>query len=162
MRHYEFDALDTRLPQFIVSQQVGARIQSGQASLMIIPFRPQPSVGPSMLGQLGLETVSDSDLLGGVRLAFNMGLIQPPIAPIRIGHAFELTSEFVPEKCHKIGTGIVAKMGITRLENITAKHRRLCGYSSLVEFNGYWDQAAADLSQHPNPWCWLIEFIFKG
>lgn len=154
MRVYDLDGIDLRLPQFIVSQQVSSRIQSGQARLMILPFRPQPSV-------VGMDDVSDGELLGGVRRAFNMGLIQPPIAPIRIGYAFELKSEYVPEKCHKFGTGIVDKMGITRLSNITAKHWRLCGYPAREDFNAYWEQAAAGLSEHKNPWCWLIEFTFK-
>lgn len=150
------------LPQFIVSQPVSDRIQSGKARLMILPFRPQPSVCASTLEQFGLEAVADEDLLTSARLAFSMGLIQPPIAPIRIGYAFELQRAFVPEKCHKFGTGIVHKMGITRLRDITPRHLRRCGYSTRDEFNVYWHQAAADLGEHSNPWCWLIEFIYKG
>lgn len=160
--HYALDDLDKRLPRFIVSHAVGVRIQSGHASLMSMPFRPQPSVCPSKLRQLGIPAASETDVLSAVRLAFNMGLIQPHIAPIRIGYAFELTSECVPGKCQKIGTGIVTKIGITRLASITEKHRQQCGYSTLAEFNDYWGEAAADLTQYPNPWCWLIEFIFKG
>jgi hypothetical protein len=159
MNSYEIEGIDLRLPQFMVSPQVGNRIQSGKARLMIIPFRPQPSVCASTMERLGLEMVSDRDLLGAARLAFNLGLIPPPI---RMGYAFELKHEYVPEKTHKVGTGIVEKMGITRLLDITAKHWKLCGYVSREDFNAYWHQAAADLSEHPNPWCWLIEFKFKG
>lgn len=162
MMHHTFEDTSLRLPQFIVSPQVSGRIQSGKARLMILPFRPQPSLCAATLGQFGLEAVSDSELLSGVRLAFSMGLIQPPISPIKIGYAFELQSAFLPEKWHKIGTGIVHKMGITRLKDVTAKHWRQCGYANKNEFNEYWFQASADLSSHPNPWCWLIEFIFKG
>jgi hypothetical protein len=153
---------DFRLPQFIVSPQVSSRIQSGKARLMILPFRPQPSFRAETLEQFGIDGVSETELLSGARLAFSMGLIQPPIAPIRIGHAFQLQNEFVPERSHKVGTGIVVKMGITRLDSITAKHWKLCGFSSREGFNTYWHQAAADLGEHKNPWCWLIEFTFKG
>ncbi|POA45566.1 hypothetical protein C1893_23200 [Pseudomonas sp. MPR-ANC1] len=159
MRHYEIEGADLRLPQFLVSPQVGTRIQSGKASLMILPFRPQPSVCMSSLERLGLESFSEDDLLSAARLAFSWGFIAPPI---RMGYAFELTHEFVPEKCSKIGTGIVRQMGITRLLDITAKHWKLCGYTSREDFNSYWHQAAADLSEHSNPWCWLIEFTYKG
>ncbi|MFJ3685594.1 hypothetical protein [Pseudomonas sp. NPDC090208] len=155
-------ASDFALPQFIVSQPVSDRIQSGKARLMILPFRPQPSVCPSLLEQFGVEAVADEDLLSSARVAFSMGLIQPPIAPIRIGYAFELQRAFVPEKCHKFGTGIVQKMGITRFNDITTRHWRQCGYSSREDFNEYWHQAAADLGDVSNPWCWLIEFIYKG
>ena len=156
------DNADFTLPQFIVSPKVSGRIQSGKARLMILPFRPQPSVCTATLAHFGIDRVTDDELLTGARLAFSLGLILPPIAPIRIGYAFELHSAFVPEKCHKFGTGIVEKMGITRIGDIGSRHWRRCGYASANEFNQYWEQAAADLEQHINPWCWLIEFNFKG
>jgi hypothetical protein len=159
MNRYEIEGTDLRLPQFMVSPQVSNRIQSGKARLMIIPFRPQPAVCAATLERFGIEAVSDTELLGAARTAFNWGLIPPPI---QLGYAFELKNEFVPEKIHKVGTGIVRQMGITRLLDITAKHWRLCGYSSREDFNAYWHEAAADLSEHTNPWCWLIEFTFKG
>lgn len=158
---YLSDDTDMRLPQFIVTPDVSNRIQSGKARLMILPFRPQPSLHPETLRQYGIEAVSDDEMLSGARLALSMGLIQPPIAPIRIGYAFELHKEFVPDKCHKFGTGIVQRMGITRLSDITSKHWRRCGYASRHDFNEYWDQATGDLVAL-DPWCWLIEFIFKG
>jgi len=159
MRHYEIDGADLRLPQYLVSPQVGARVQSGKARLMILPFRPQPSVCVTSMERFGLESFSEDDLLSAARLACSWGLVPPPIP---MGYAFELMHELVPEKCSKIGTGIVRQIGITRLLDITAKHWKLCGYSSREDFNSYWHQAAADLSNHPNPWCWLIEFTYKG
>lgn len=159
MRHYETEGTDLRLPQVLVSPQVGTRIQSGKARLIILPFRPQPSVCMASMEQFGVETFSEVDLLAAARLAFSWGLIP---APIPMGYAFELMHEFVPEKCQKLGTGIVRQMGIIRLLDITAKHWKLCGYTSREDFNSYWHQAAADLSNHPNPWCWLIEFTYKG
>lgn len=162
MRHHELEGVDLRLPQLIVSPQVGRRIESGRARLMILPFRPQPTICAATLGQFGLDRPSEQELLEGVRQAFSMGQILPPIAPIRTGYAFEFKGEFVPEKLHNFGTGIVLKMGITRHASITSKHLRLCGFSNQEDFNVYWHQAAADLSEHKNPWCWLIEFTFKG
>lgn len=159
MRYYEIDEADLRLPQFLVSPQVSTRIQSGKARLMILPFRPQPSVCTGALERFGLESFTDDDLLAAARLAFSWGLIPPPIP---VGYAFELKQEFVPEKSRKFGTGIVQQMGITRLLDITAKHWNLSGHTSWHDFHSYWHQAAADLSDNPNPWCWLIEFTFKG
>jgi len=156
------DNLDFRLPKFIVSPQVSSKIQAGTACLMILPFRPQPSVCSLTLANLGIDTASDDDLLMIARQAFAAGMILPPIAPIQIGHAFELCSAFVPEKTQRIGTGIVLKMGITRIQSLTAKHWTRCGYASKQEFQMYWQQAAADLTDHANPWCWLIQFTFKG
>lgn len=162
MNYHELEGLDLRLPKVIVSPQVGSRIQGGKARLMIIPVRPQPAVCAATLGRFGIGHMSDTDLLDGMRQALNMGLLQPPIAPIRIGYAFDLQSEHVPEKWHKIGTGIVQKIGITRFKYITARHWKLCGYSSRQDFYRYWHQATADLRDQANPWCWLIEFTFKG
>lgn len=159
---YGLQAQDFSLPRFLVSPDVAGRIQGGLARLMILPFRPQPALNPEMLEHFGLAPVSDDDLLAGVRLAHSMGLIQPPIAPIRLGHAFELHSAFVPERCHKIGTGIVQRMGVARLQGITPRHWRRCGYSTREAFMHYWEQATADLAGQPNPWCWLIQFTFKG
>ncbi|WP_426237431.1 hypothetical protein [Pseudomonas sp. TWP3-2] len=159
MRHYEIEGIDLRLPQVLVSPQVGTNIQSGKARLMVLPLRPQPSVCAGALARFGLESFSEEELMPAARVAFRSGLIPPPIG---MGYAFELIREFVPEKPQKFGTGIVRQMGITRLLDITAEHWKLCGYSSREDFNSYWHQAAADLSEHPNPWCWLIEFTFKG
>lgn len=156
------NVLDFTLPQVTVSPQVSGRIQNGLASLIILPFRPQPSVCSITFENFGIDVASDDDLLEAARLAFSAGLISPPISPIRVGHAFHLCNAFVPEKSHVIGTGIVLKMGVTRVSDLTAEHRTQCGYASEDEFQVYWHQAASDLISHPNPWCWLIEFAFKG
>ncbi|QLG96727.1 hypothetical protein HZF02_32945 (plasmid) [Pseudomonas yamanorum] len=159
MRHHEIYGIDLRLPQLIVSRQVSSRIEGGKARLMIIPLRPQPSACVATVDQNEFTSVSNSELLGAARLALGMGLLQPPIA---LGHAFELTNEFVPEKYHKVGTGIVEKIDITRLDDVTEEHWRQCGYSSREDFNRYWHQATTGLGGNQNPWCLLIKFIFKG
>lgn len=156
------DVLDFTLPQVTVSSLVSGRIQNGLARLIILPFRPQPSVCSITFANFGLDVASDDYLLHAARLAFSAGLISPPISPIQVGHAFQLCNAFVPEKSHVIGTGIVSKMGITRIRDLTAQHWTDSGYANEDEFQVYWHQAAPDLVDHANPWCWLIEFAFKG
>lgn len=156
------EQLDFTLQQFMVAPAIAGQIQGGHANLLILPFRPQPTVNRAALEGLGLEAVSDDELLRAARLAFSLELLLPPIAPIRIGHAFALHNDISSEKCPNFGTGIVSRMGISRLGDLSSKHWRRCGYRTRVEFLRYWDQAAADLHAGANPWCWLIEFKFKG
>jgi len=112
-----------------------------------------------MLDRSQLTAISDTELLGAARLGLAMGLIP---SPIKVGHAFELVHECVGEKYHTVGTAIVNAVGITRLGGITEKHWRPSGFTSWADFNGYCHQAGADLQADQNPWCWLIEFTFKG
>lgn len=160
MRYHQ-EPLDFTLQQAFFSQAIGAKIQSGKATLLILPFRPQPAIGQQALADLGIGEVSDDDMLKAARIAFNLGLLYPPIAPIGIGCAFALHQEF-HAKAPRFGTGIVSNIGISRFDDLRRPHWLRCGYPNRSAFLSYWEQATADLPPRANPWCWLIEFTYRG
>ncbi len=154
MRYHDLSAEAFRLPQVLVPPQVCGKIQDRTADSLILPLQPQPDFRAAALAGISAGT-----LLAEARLAFGQGLIPPPI---RLGYAFEIRSEAVPGKLQKIGTGIVGKIGITGLQYITDSDLVSAGYMTSQELRAFWHQVAGDEVMTPDPWCWLIEFVFKG
>jgi len=154
--------LDFSLKQVVLTPDIRQKVQSRKASLLILPIRPHPPVYAALQRTMGVLSVSDEELLHAARIALHLGLITPPITPIGIGCAFSLYVELPSAKFHRFGTGIVHRMGISRLHDLVPGRWRQAGYESLADFMRYWDQAAADLEAIANPWCWLIEFDFRG
>lgn len=154
MRYHDLSAADFRLPLVLVPPQVGGKIQNRAVNSLILPLQPQPD-----LGAAELDGISAGTLLADARLAFGQGRIPPPLP---IGYAFEIRSEAVHGKYKKIGTGIVGKIGITGLQYITDSDLSSAGYMTSQELRTYWHQVAGDDVDTPNPWCWVIEFVFKG
>lgn len=154
MRYHDLTGDSFRLPHVLVPLQLRGKIQGGVAKLLILPLHPQPAGA-------GAEHVQASagDQLADVQNAFVLGRIPPPIP---VGYAFEIRTEDGPEKYRKIGTGIVAEVVITRLQYITNSHLARAGYTTVDDLRRYWHQAAGDLGKSFDPWCWLIDFNFKG
>lgn len=155
--------LDFTLQQVVVSEEISLQIQARKASLLILPFRPQPSLSLNTLASMaeqGIGPVCDDDMLKAARIALSMGLLHSPMLPIGLGCAFAIHRE-LPLKTPYFGTGIVLNIDISRFFDLKPQHRAKAGYSSNADFRRYWEQATADLSP-ANHWCWLIEFDYKG
>ncbi|WP_143493511.1 MULTISPECIES: hypothetical protein [unclassified Pseudomonas] len=142
------------MPLVLVPPQVCGKIQDRTVNSLIFPLQPQPDFGAAELAGISAGT-----LLADARLAFGQGRIPPPIP---IGYAFEIRSVAVHGKYQKIGTGIVGKIGITGLQYITDSDLARAGYMTSQELRTFWHQVVGDEVESPNPWCWVIEFVFKG
>lgn len=154
MRYHDLTGDSFRLPHVLVPLHQRGKIQGGVAKALILPLQPQPAGD----GAEGAEA-SAGEQLADVRNAFILGRIPPPIP---VGYAFEIRTEAGPEKFRKIGTGIVAEVSITRLQYITNSQLARAGYASRDELKMHWHQAAGNLGESQDPWCWLIDFNFKG
>lgn len=154
--------LDFTLKKMIFSAAIGAKVQVGDARLVVVPFQYQPQINQAELAELGLYEADGQSLVEAVRLAYSMGIIARDIAPIMPGCAFDLLQDTPSQKLVRFGTAIVRRMAITRLDLLTAQQCRASGYRSKPAFLDYWAQAMPDIPAHTAPWCWLIQFDFKG
>lgn len=155
-------SLDFTLQKMIFAADIGAKVQAGDTRLVVVPFQYQPRISRAELAELGLCEADGQTLVDAVRLAYSMGIIAADIAPIRPGCAFELLQPSPSHKLVRFGTGIVRRMAITRLDLLTARQWLASGYQSKAAFLDYWAQAMPDAPASSAPWCWLIQFDFKG
>lgn len=153
---------DFSLKKMVFSTEISAKVQSGAASLVIVPVDPQPVINHQELAAVGLSIDDAPSLMRAVRVAFQVGLIGREIKPIQNGHAFELLQELPLQKLARFGTGRVKSIGITRFADICMHDLIACGYTTLVEFQSYWASCLPNAPAETNPWCWLIHFEFKG
>ena len=153
---------DFSLQKMIFSPQISAKVQSGTANLIIVPVDPQPVINHQELAAIGISVDDAYALMRAVRVAFQIGLIGRDIAPIQKGNAFELLQELPPQKLARFGTGRVQNVRITRLESLCLHDSTAAGYTTLVEFQSYWASNFPNTPAETNPWCWLIQFEFKG
>ncbi len=157
------EPLDFRLQQVVVTDAVRRQVLSRKATLLILPFRPQPSLSPTVMADLvdqGAKPVCNDTMLQAARIALASGILRPPLVPIGIGCAFALHCD-LPPKTPNFGTGIVLAVAIGRYFDLSDEQKARAGYGDTQEFRRYWDQATADLAPG-NHWCWLIEFDYRG
>ncbi|WP_219097754.1 hypothetical protein [Pseudomonas sp. UMAB-40] len=153
---------DFSLKKMAFSPEISAKVQSGSVRLVIVPFDPQPVIDHQELAAVGLSIEDTPALMSTVRLAFRIGLIGRDIAPIQQGNAFELLQELPPQKLARFGTGRVKHLDIARFADLGPHDWQACGYATKVEFQTYWAQCLPNTPAETNPWCWLIQFEFKG
>lgn len=153
---------DFSLKKMAFTPEISAKVQSGSVRVVIVPFDPQPVIDDQALASCGLSLDDAIGLMGAVRLAFRVGLISRDIAPIQQGHAFELLQELPPQRLARFGTGRVIRLDIARFADLGMHDLRSCGYTTKVEFQTYWARSHPDAPAEANPWCWLIQFEFKG
>jgi hypothetical protein len=153
---------DFSLKKMVFSPEISAKVQSGAVKLVIVPFDPQPVIDAQELAACGMSLDDAPALMYAVRLAFRIGLIGRDIAPIQQGHAFELLQELPPQKLAHFGTGRVKRLDIARFADLGEHDWQACGYSTKVEFHKYWAGSLPGTPAESNPWCWLIQFEFKG
>lgn len=150
------------LKKMVFSPEISAKVQSGSVNLVIVPFDPQPVLDKRELAAMGLSIDDAIGLISAVRMAFRAGLIGSDIAPIQQGAAFELLQELPPQRLARFGTGLVKRLDIARFANLGAHNWQPCGYTTKVEFQSYWAKCLPTTPAESNPWCWLIQFEFKG
>lgn len=153
---------DFSLKKMAFTPEISAKVQSGSVRMVIVPFDPQPVIDDLALAACGLSIDDAVGLMGAVRLAFQVGLIGRDIAPIQQGHAFELLQELPPQRLARFGTGRVKRLDIARFADLGQHDWRACGYTTKVEFQTYWARSHPGTPAETNPWCWLIQFEFKG
>lgn len=153
---------DFSLKKMVFSREISAKVQSGMAFLVIVPFDPQPVIDSQQLATLGLSIDDSPALVAAVRMAFNTGQISRDIAPIEKGNAFSLLQEISAQKLANFGTGRVKHLDIARFADLSARDWHACGYATQAEFHKYWAQTLPSTPAESNPWCWLIKFEFKG
>jgi len=154
--------LDFRLQKMAFSPAIGLKVQTGAVRLVIVPCRPQPVIDPDVMAQAGIAPGDELALVRTVQQAFRQGLIASETAPIRVGNAFELLHALPAQKFSRLGTGIVRRIGITRFDQVTDHQLGASGYASADAFAKYWSSTMPDVPAHTNPWCWLIQFEYRG
>lgn len=154
--------LDFTLQKLAFTTEISAKVQSGSVRLAILPCWPQPIVDAELMSAAGVPVGDELALIGVVERAFRQGLIDRSMAPIRVGHAFELLQALPGQKFNRLGTGLVKDVGITRLSQITELQRQGAGHPTLHDLSRYWASNMPDFPAHTNPWCWLIFFENKG
>lgn len=150
------------LRKMAFAPEISAKVQSGAVRMVVVPFDPQPVINHQELAAVGLSIEDAPALMGAVRLAFRIGLIGRDVAPIQQGNAFELLQELPPQKLVRFGTARVKHLDIARFGDLGEHDFRACGYSTKVEFHNYWACSLPGIPAETNPWCWLIQFEFKG
>lgn len=153
---------DFSLKKMAFTPEIAAKVQSESVRMVIVPFDPQPVIDHQELNACGLSIDDAPALMGAVRLAFRIGLIGRDIAPIQQGNAFELLQELPPQRMARFGTGRVKHLDIARFADLGMHAWRDCGYATMVEFHKYWARSHPGTPAENNPWCWLIQFEFKG
>lgn len=153
---------DFSLRKMAFSPEISAKVQSGSVNLVIVPFDPQPVIDERELAAMGLSIDDAIGLMSAVRMAFRAGLIGRDIAPIQQGNAFELLQELPPQRLARFGTGRVKRLDIARFDDLGQHDWLACGYTTKVEFQAYWARSLPSTPAESNPWCWLIQFEFKG
>lgn len=153
---------DFSLKKMVFSPEISAKVQSGSVRLVIVPFDPQPVIDRQELAAVGLSIDDAIGLMSAVRMAFRVGLIGRDIAPIQQGNAFELLQELPPQRLARFGTGRVMRLDIARFADLGEHDWQACGYTTNVEFQTYWARSLPSTPAESNPWCWLIQFEFKG
>lgn len=153
---------DFSLKQMAFSPEISAKVQSGTVRLVVVPFAPQPVIDAQALASMGLSTDDAIGLMGAVRMAFRAGIIGRDIAPIQQGSAFDLLQELPPQRHARFGTGRVRRLDIARFQDLGQHAWQACGYSTMVDFHKYWARSHPSTPSESNPWCWLIQFEFKG
>lgn len=154
-------ALDFSLQKLVFLPAIGAKVQSGAVRLAVIPCNPQPVIDLAAMEAAGLAPDS-LELTEVVRSAYRQGLLGARAAPIQVGHAFELLQALPLEKYARLGTGLVRRIGITRYNQVTERQLLASGHASTVDFAEYWATALPHIPADANPWCWLIQFEYKG
>ncbi len=149
MRYHDLREADFLLPHVLVTRRLGDRLQAGVAGGLIVPA--VVALDLPHIREAGQPQVDP-------RLAFSRGWLRPPV---QHGWAFEIRCEIGPGTATKIGTGITSEIDIGKLQYTSNSHLELAGYASLDELKAFWHQNGIDLGRD-DPWCWLIEFIFKG
>jgi hypothetical protein len=153
---------DFSLRKMAFTPEISAKVQSGAVRMVIVPFDPQPVINHQELAAVGLSIDDAPALMRAVRLAFRIGLIGRDIAPIQQGNAFELLQELPPQKLARFGIARVKHLDIARFDDLGKHDLLACGYSTKVEFHKYWARSLPGTPAESNPWCWLIQFEFKG
>jgi hypothetical protein len=154
--------LDFRLQKMVFTPAIGARVQIGAVRLLVLPCHPQPVIDQEVLSAAGIAPDDNLALISAVQRAFRQGLIASETAPIRVGNAFELLQALPAEKYSRLGTGIVRRIGITRFNQVTERQLTASGHLSVRDFADYWSSTMPDLPAITNPWCWLIQFEYRG
>lgn len=154
--------LDFQLKKMVFAPDISTKVQSGSARAVIVPFDPQPVIDHAELAGSGLALDDPTELMNLVRQAFRLGLISREVAPIQLGHAFELLQELPPQRLARFGTGLVRRLSITRFNDLQPGLLRACGYSGKVDFNQYWERTLPTTPANTNPWCWVIQFDYKA
>lgn len=154
--------MDFRLQKLAFPPAIGARVQSGAVRLVVVPCRPQPVIDPDALCAAGIDPADGLALIRVVQRAFRQGLIASDTAPIRVGNAFELLQAMPVQKYARLGTGIVRRIGITRFDQVTDHQLSASGHLTAAAFGEYWSSTMPDAPAHTNPWCWLIQFEYRG
>ncbi|MDG9809511.1 MULTISPECIES: hypothetical protein [Pseudomonas] len=158
----QMQARDFTLQQLILPAEIGAKVQAGQARLVVVPLQEQPTFDRIALEELGLSETNGQALVTAVRQAFRDGVIDSSICPIAPGGAFDLLQLSPSLKPVRFGTGIVLRIIITRLDLLTARQWRASGHQSQAGLLEYWTQFTPASPTTPAPWCWLIHFDLKG
>lgn len=154
--------LDFNLKKMAFTPEIGAKVQSGAVRMVVVPCRPQPVIDQDVLSEAGIAPGDGLALIRTVQRAFRQGLIASDTAPIRVGNAFDLLQALPAQKYSRLGTGIVRRIGITRFDQVTDHQLGASGYPSADAFAQYWSSAMPDVPAHTNPWCWLIQFEYRG
>lgn len=155
-------ALDFNLQKLVFLPAIAAKVQSGAVRQVVIPCNPQPVIDAEALRLAGLPHPESMALMRAVQRAFRQGLIGASTAPIRVGRAFELLQALPPEKYSRLGTGLVTSIEITRYSHLGDRELQACGHFNKDTFAEYWDITTPDMPTSTNPWCWLIQFEYKG
>lgn len=153
---------DFSLKQMAFSPEITAKVQSGAVRLVVVPFTPQPVIDAGALAACGLSIDDAMGLMGAVRMAFSAGIIGRDIAPIQQGNAFDLLQELPPQRHARFGTGRVRRLDIARFADLGQYDWEACGYATKLDFQKYWARSHPSTPAESNPWCWLIQFEFKG
>lgn len=153
---------DFLLKKMVFSPEICTKVQSGSAHMVIVPFDPQPVIDHNELACAGLTLDDAPGLMKVVRQAFRIGLISRDVAPIQLGHAFELLQELPPQRLARFGTGLVRHMSIARFDDLELSQLSACGYASKYEFDQYWARTLPTTPAETNPWCWIIQFDYKA
>ena len=151
-------ALDFNLQKFALPAPIGARVQSGDVRLVVMPCRPQPVIDQEIVSMAGIAPGDDVALIQAIQSALIGGMIATPVC---LGHAFELV-QALPVQYARLGTALVRHVGITRIEQLTDAQLRDSGHGSAADFAEYWASTAPDIPTATNPWCWLVQFEYKG
>jgi hypothetical protein len=160
-RPVSLEPLDFALKKMIFSPDICTKVQGGAASMVIVPFDPQPILDHVELASAGLHLDDSPGLMRVVRQAFRTGLISRTIAPIQLGHAFELLEELPAQKLARFGTGLVRRLEIARFDDLNETQWQACGYRTKADFHKYWTISLPATPAEINPWCWLIQFDYK-
>jgi len=158
--HIETRDLNFNLPLVGVSHLVADKAREQSATLLIMPWLNQPMFRidgePAIL-----EDSAETDWREEFRRGLAMGFLSD-IQPLPHHGAFCLVTELPGQKFERIGTGIVRRLDLCRLGDLTADDIRASGHESRAGFMDAWDQHAPDAAAALNPWCWLVYFDLKG